>query len=57
MATDHIKRKPSILPGWEKKLADLLKELGAIPGDFSGKLNISFHQGGVAACEVVNKLK
>ena len=52
-----IKRKPSLLPDWECRVKETLMECGLIASGFSGKLNISFHQGGIAQAEVIDRLK
>lgn len=57
MTTDRapiIKRKP-VPDDWEKRLADLLKELPFLPASF--KFTGAIHQGGLSSFEIVNKIK
>lgn len=49
-----IKRKP-IPEDWEKRFADLIKELPHLPASF--KFTGAIHQGGLASFEIVNKIK
>jgi len=42
---------------WKKKVSDTLFELNIIPGNFSGKVVISFKDGGISYIEKTETLK
>jgi hypothetical protein len=42
---------------WKKKVSDTLHELNIIPGSFSGKVVISFKDGGISYIEKTETLK
>lgn len=42
---------------WKKKVSDTLYELNIIPGSFSGKVVISFKDGGISYIEKTETLK
>jgi hypothetical protein len=42
---------------WKKKVSDTLYELNIIPGNFSGKVVISFKDGGISYVEKTETLK
>lgn len=42
---------------WKRKVSDTLSELNIIPGNFSGKVVISFKDGGVSYIEKTETFK
>ena len=42
---------------WKKILANILKQIGLIKEDFTGKVTINFNQGGVVDVEKAERLK
>ena len=55
--TATIKRKPALVPDWEKKVREVLTEAGVIAPGFSGKLSLAFNNGSIAGAELVDRLK
>ena len=44
-------------PDWKKKLAAYMKELGVIPPNFGGKMEIDWNDGGITAVKLPVTLK
>ena len=44
-------------PDWKKKLAAVMKELGVIPANFGGKMEIDWNDGGITAVKLPVTLK
>jgi hypothetical protein len=42
---------------WKKKISETLLELNIIPGNFTGKVIISFKEGGISFIEKTETLK
>ena len=42
---------------WKQILSDILKKIGIIPRDFTGKISINLTQGSVGDVEKIERLK